>query len=106
MSNTEAWLLVGAAIAVAVAGLAASLDAALARVSRVRADEMAEQGVPGARRLVRVTADPARYFNLVLLVRVTCEMAAAVLVALVCVREWGVSWKAGVLATLIMAVIS
>ena len=106
MSSTEAWLLVGAAIAVAVAGLAACLDAALARVSRVRADEMAEQGVPGAKRLVRVTADPARYFNLVLLVRVTCEMAAAVLVTMVCVREWGLAWKAGALATVIMAVVS
>ena len=106
MSDTEALLLVGAAAAVAVGGLAACLDAALARVSRVRADEMAEQGVPGARRLVRVTADPARYFNLVLLVRVTCEMAAAVLVTMVCVREWGLGWKAGALATVIMAVVS
>jgi len=106
MSGTEAWLLVGAAIAVGVAGLAACLDAALARVSRVRANEMAEQGVPGAKRLVRVTADPARYFNLVLLVRVTCEMAAAVLVTMVCVREWGLAWKAGALATVIMAVVS
>ena len=106
MSDTEAWLLVGAAAAVAVAGLAACLDAALARVSRVRAGEMAEQGVPGAKRLVRVTADPARYFNLVLLVRVTCEMAAAVLVTMVCVREWGLGWKAGALATVIMAVVS
>jgi len=106
VSDTEAWLLVGAAAAVAVAGLAACLDAALARVSRVRADEMAERGVPGAKRLVRVTADPARYFNLVLLVRVTCEMAAAVLVTMVCVREWGLAWKAGALATVIMAVVS
>jgi CBS domain containing-hemolysin-like protein len=106
VSDTEAWLLVGAAAAVAVAGLAACLDAALARVSRVRAGEMAEQGVPGAKRLVRVTADPARYFNLVLLVRVTCEMAAAVLVTMVCVHEWGLGWKAGALATVIMAVVS
>jgi CBS domain containing-hemolysin-like protein len=67
---------------------------------------MAEQGVPGAQRLVRVTSDPARYFNLVLLVRVTCEMAAAVLVTMVCVREWGLGWEAGALATVIMAVVS
>jgi CBS domain containing-hemolysin-like protein len=106
VSDIEAWLLVGAAAAVAVAGVAACLDAALARVSRVRAGEMAEQGVPGAKRLVRVTADPARYFNLVLLIRVTCEMAAAVLVTMVCVREWGLAWKAGALATVIMAVVS
>ncbi len=106
MSATEAWLLVGAAAAVAVGGLAACLDAALARVSRVRASEMAEQGVPGAARLVRVTSDPPRYFNLVLLIRVTCEMAAAVLVTMVCVREWGLGWEAGALGTVIMAVVS
>ncbi len=106
MNSAEAWLLAGAAVAVAIAGLAACLDAALARVSRVRAQEMAENGVPGAQRLVRVAADPARYFNLVLLVRVTCEMAAAVLVAIVCIREWGLGWKSGVLATVIMAVVS
>jgi len=106
VSGTEVWLLVGAVAAVAVAGLAACLDAALARVSRVRADEMVEQGVPGARRLVRITADPARYFNLVLLVRVVCELAAAVLVTMVCVREWGLTWQAGAIATGVMAVVS
>jgi CBS domain containing-hemolysin-like protein len=106
LNATEAGLLVGAVAAVGVAGIAACLDAALARVSRVRAAEMAEQGVPGAQRLVRLTSDPARYVNLVLLVRVVCELAAAVLVTMVCVHEWGLTWYAGAIATGVMAVVS
>ena len=106
MNGAQALLLVGAGAAVAVAGLAACLDAALGRVSRVRAAEMAEQGLPGAERLVRLTSDPARYVNLVLLVRVVGELAAAVLVTMVCVHEWGLTWYAGVIATVVMAVVS
>ena len=106
MSTSQVWLLVGALIAVAVAGLAACLEAALARVSRVRAAEMAEQGVPGAARLERITADPPRYFNLVLLVRVVGELSAAVLVTMVTVHAWGLTWYAGAFATAVMAVVS
>ena len=106
MNSAQAWLLVGAVAAVGVAGLAACLDAALARVSRVRAAEMAEASVPGAERLVRLTSDPARYVNLVLLVRVVCELAAAVLVTMVVVHEWGLTWYAGAFATAVMAVVS
>jgi len=102
----QVWLLIGALVAVAVAGLAAALDAALARVSPVRAAEMVEQGVPGAARLERITADPARYFNLVLLVRVVGELSAAVLVTMVFVRQWGLTWYAGAVATAVMAVVS
>lgn len=106
MTALQVWLLIGALVAVAVAGLAAALDAALARVSPVRAAEMVEQGVPGAARLERITADPARYFNLVLLVRVVGELSAAVLVTMVFVRQWGLTWYAGAVATAVMAVVS
>jgi CBS domain containing-hemolysin-like protein len=106
VTASQVWLLVGALIAVAVAGLAAALDAALARISVVRAAEMAEQGVPGAARLERITADPARYFNLVLLVRVVGELSAAVLVTMACVHQWGLTWYAGAIATAVMAVVS
>jgi CBS domain containing-hemolysin-like protein len=106
VTGTQVWLLVGALAAVAVAGLAACLDAALARISPVRAAEMVEHGVPRAARLERITADPARYFNLVLLVRVVGELAAAVLVTMVTVHQWGLTWYAGAFATAVMAVVS
>ncbi len=103
---TIAWLLVGAAFSVAVAGLAAGVDAALARISRVRAAELLEHGEPGAARLVRLTADPARYVNLVLLIRVVGEMAAAVMVTMVCVHQWGLTLGAGAITVVIMALVS
>jgi len=106
VTATIVWLLVGAVISVLIAGLAAGVDAALARISRVRAAELLEQGEPGAARLVRLTADPARYVNLVLLIRVVGEMAAAVMVTMVCAHRWGLTFGTGVLSVAIMAVVS
>ena len=106
MTAAIAWLLVGAAVSVFVAGLAASVEAALAQMSRVRAEELLEQGAPGAARLVRLTADPARYVNLVLLIRVVGELTAAVMVTMVCVRRFGLTWGAGAIAAAVMVVVS
>ncbi|MBS2961951.1 HlyC/CorC family transporter [Actinocrinis puniceicyclus] len=106
MTATIAWLLVGAAVSVLVAGLAAGVEAALARISRVRAAELLDRGEPGAARLVRLTADPARYVNLVLLIRVVGEMAAAVMVTMVCAHRWGLTFGTGALSVAIMAVVS
>ena len=106
MTATIAWLLVGAAAAVLTAGLAAGVESALAQVSRVRAEEMLEHGVPGSARLVRLTADPARYVNLLLLIRVVGEVTAAVMVAMVCVHRWGLTWGAGAIAVAVMVVVS
>ena len=106
MTATIAWLLVGATVSVLIAGLAAGVEAALARISRVRAAELLERGEPGAARLVRLTADPARYVNLVLLIRVVGEMAAAVMVTMVCAHRWGLTFGTGALSVAIMAVVS
>lgn len=106
MTATIVWLLVGAVLSVLVAGLAAGVEAALARISRVAAAELLERGAPGAARLVRLTADPARYVNLVLLIRVVGEMAAAVMVTMVCAHRWGLTFGTGALSVAIMAVVS
>jgi CBS domain containing-hemolysin-like protein len=106
VTATIVWLIVGAVVSVLIAGLAAGVDAALARISRVRAAELLEQGAPGAARLVRLTQDPARYVNLVLLIRVVGEMAAAVMVTMVCAHRWGLTFGTGALSVAIMAVVS
>jgi CBS domain containing-hemolysin-like protein len=106
MSGTELLLLVGAVCSVVVAGLAACVDAALARISRVRAAELVEQDVTGAARLLRLYADPARYVSLALLIRVFCELAAAVLVTMDCVREWGLTAAAALISVSVMTVVS
>ncbi|WP_297735009.1 hemolysin family protein [Nocardioides sp.] len=65
-----------------LAGLFSAADASLAGFSHARAEELAEEGRPGSRRLVRILGDPARYLNTALLLRLLCETAAIVLVAL------------------------
>ncbi|MEU0931878.1 MULTISPECIES: hemolysin family protein [unclassified Embleya] len=99
-------LVVGAIVLVVVAGLFACLETALARISRVRAEELVREERRGAKRLLTVVQDPARYLNLALLVRVACELSAAVLVTVVCMDDFAETWQA-VLATIgIMVVVS
>jgi CBS domain containing-hemolysin-like protein len=68
-----------AALLVALAGLSSAADAALGSFSPARASELAVEGRPGARHLVRLLADRPRYLNTALLVRLLCEVAAIVL---------------------------
>ena len=106
MSAALFWQIVVSVALVAVAGLSACADAALSRVSRVRAAELVEEGVPGAGRLKQILDDPARYLNLVLLTRVGCEMAAAVVVTVMCVEHLDTVWGAAFLAIGVMIVVS
>jgi CBS domain containing-hemolysin-like protein len=80
MSAADIWLLVIAAILVAVAGVFSSADAALTSMSRVRAQELADDGGRAAERLLKITDDPPRFLNTALFLRMLCEIAAVVLV--------------------------
>jgi CBS domain containing-hemolysin-like protein len=59
-----------------VAGGLACLEVALSRVSRVRVEELVREDRRGALRLQQVMADPPRSLNLLLLLRMICELAA------------------------------
>ena len=80
MSSGDPWLLLSAALLVFFAGLFSSADAALASVSRVRAEELVAEGRRGARRLLTIAEDPPRYLNTALFLRMLCEITAVVLV--------------------------
>jgi len=97
---------VGAAVLVVVAGLCAAADAALSRVSRAQVEEFARDGRRGATALRRVIAEPPRYLNLVLLLRVVGEMAAAVMVAVWMVTNFHYSWSTVLVAAAVMVVVS
>ncbi|MEV0040446.1 hemolysin family protein [Streptomyces sp. NPDC050804] len=101
-----AQLIVGAVALVVVAWLAASAEAGLARVSSFRAAEAVRSGRRGAAKLEQVAADPTRYLNVALLVRVACEMAAGVLVTYVCLNEFEETWSALVVAIGVMVLVS
>ena len=80
MSGNDTWLLVIAALLVVVAGLFSAAEAALAAVSRVRAEELAAEGKGGSGRLLTIAEDPPRYLNTALFLRMLCEITAVVLV--------------------------
>jgi CBS domain containing-hemolysin-like protein len=87
-------LLVYAVVLVFLAGLASMTDAALATVSSARASEMAREGQRGAAALAAVAGDVVRHLNLLLLLRLVCELTATTLVALVAVDTYGAGWRA------------
>jgi CBS domain containing-hemolysin-like protein len=97
-------LLVAVAFVVA-AGLLACLEVALSRVSRVRVEELVEEGRAGSARLQTLLADPPRSLNLLLLLRLGCELAAAGIVTSYCVDRIPGSWAVA-LAVLVMVVVS
>ncbi|MFF4709981.1 hemolysin family protein [Streptomyces eurythermus] len=99
-------LVLGAIALVVVAWLAACAEAGLARVSSFRAEEAVKSGRRGSARLAQVAADPTRYLNVALLVRVACEMAAATLVTYACLQEFSATWQALLVALGVMVLVS
>src|SRR2546430_7882267 len=99
-------LLLWAAGLTVLAGLFAMTDSALSRVSPARATEMAREGVRGAGALQAVAADVVRHLNLLLLLRLLCELSATTLVAVFTIRDWGVGWLAGSVTAGSMTVVS
>ena len=99
-------LLIYAVVLVFLAGLASMTDAALATVSPARAGEMAREGQRGAAALAAVAGDVVRHLNLLLLLRLLCELTATTLVALVCVDTYGAGWRAALVTAGAMTVVS
>ena len=95
-----------AVVLVFLAGLASMTDAALATVSSARAAEMAREGERGAAALTVVAGDVVRHLNLLLLLRLLCELTATTLVALVAVDSWGVGWRAALVTAGAMTLVS
>jgi CBS domain containing-hemolysin-like protein len=99
-------LIVTAAGLVVLAGLFAMSDAAVSTVSPGRAGEMRRENVRGAGALEVIAADPSRYTNLLLLLRLVCELTATTLVALVLINAIQTGWLAVLTTAVIMAVVS
>lgn len=97
--------LFGAIALIILGGLFAAIDAAIGSVSQARVDELVRDERPGAVRLARVMAERARYVNLVVLLRIICEITATVLLVDFLYRDLGLDWGLFAAAT-IMVVIS
>jgi CBS domain containing-hemolysin-like protein len=99
-------LVSGAIALVVVAWLAACAEAGLARVSSFRAEEAVRNGRRGSAKLAQIAADPTRYLNVALLVRVACEMAAAALVTYACLQQFPGTTRALLVAIGVMVLVS
>jgi magnesium and cobalt exporter, CNNM family len=100
------WLVSAAVVLTLLAGLCASAEAALARVSRVRVQDLVAQRRRGAHRLQEMLVDAPRTLNVLLLLRVSFELSAVVVVAAVFVRVFGPTARAFALTAAVMIVVS
>ncbi|HKE50809.1 MAG TPA: DUF21 domain-containing protein, partial [Actinomycetes bacterium] len=107
MTSGDLIMLLIAAVLILIAALCASAEAAISRISRVRAETLAEEGRAGSAKLLAVVDDPPRYVNLALLLRVAAEMTAAVLVTIFFLDLFdGSRWRAVLAAGAVMVVVS
>jgi CBS domain containing-hemolysin-like protein len=106
IAGVDVAALVVAICLVPLGGLLACVDAALGRVSVARVEELVREDRRGASSLLVIVNDRARYTNLLLLLRVTCELTATVLVTIFARRAFGTDWTVAALTVIVMVVVS
>ncbi len=99
-------LIVVAVVLILLAGVFAAADAALMSISRARVDAVVRARRAGARALAAVVADRPRHVNLLLLLRLTTETAATVLIVVALAPAFSAPWIGVLLAGVIMVVVS
>ncbi|MEJ8279346.1 hemolysin family protein [Pseudonocardia spirodelae] len=103
---TTVWLIVATVLLVLLAGVFAAADSALMSISRARVDAVVRAGRAGGRALAAVVADRPRHVNLLMLLRVTCETVAVILLALALAPLFSATWIGLVLTGVIMVLAS
>ncbi len=99
-------LVVPATISIIFAFLLSASDAALFRMSRVRAQELYDEGRSGAKSLLTVVADSPAYLAVIAFLRVVAEATTAVLLTLAVEVLVGNLVQALFLSIAIMAIVS
>jgi CBS domain containing-hemolysin-like protein len=105
VTSSDVVALVIAICLVPLGGLLACVDSAVGRVSAARVEEFLREQRKGARALRVIVADRARYTNLLLMLRLTCELTATVLATLVARSQFGGRWPVPLCTVVIMVVI-
>ena len=95
-----------AIVLILLAGILVATDAAISAFSKARAEELVEEGNPGATRLLRIIEDPAPYLNSLLLLRVLTETTGIVIVAALVADEVGGFWTNVLIAGGAMTLVS
>ncbi|MBA3432283.1 MAG: HlyC/CorC family transporter [Actinobacteria bacterium] len=83
-----------------VAAFATMSEAAIARISRVKAHHLAQQHKKGGGLLGRISEDPAPYMNVVVLTRVLALIAATVIATSVAAARWNGAGAAAAVAVM------
>ena len=81
--TASVWMILTVILLMAVAGVLSTVETAVSAISRARVTEMVRDEVAGAKALVRVLDFRARNVNVLVLLRTLCEVAGAVLVAVI-----------------------
>lgn len=96
--------LLGAIALILIGGLFAAIDAAISTVSIARVEELVREERPGAARLALLVTDRPRYINLVVLLRITCETIATVLLVAYLAEYFALQWALAVAAAIMVVV--
>ena len=102
-STMSLYAIAAIVLLLAFAGFLAATESALTSISRVLIEEL--ESKRGGELLKRFGKQPAKYLNVILLVRKTCELTATVLLASILLRNYP-SAQAMSLTVLIMVIVS
>ncbi len=87
MTAVDAWELGAVLVLILIAALLAAAEVSITRMGRFRAYHMQEEGVRGARAVVRIVENPAPYLNVVLLLTLLTQLGGTTLASVVAVRH-------------------
>lgn len=99
-------LILAAIVSILIAFLLALAEAAIWRMSRVRAQELLDERRPGASALVTIVGDSAAYLSVTAFLRIVAEATTAVLITLGAVDLVDGFWKPLLMAIGVMALVS
>jgi CBS domain containing-hemolysin-like protein len=90
LSNSDIWMLVAIIVLLAILGFLAMAETALSRISRVKAQAMADaSGTRRARSLARLASHPERFINALLVTVTICQTGQAFLTSILADRLFG-----------------
>jgi CBS domain containing-hemolysin-like protein len=105
VTSGEVWHVLAVIGLVLLAGILSCVDAAIARFSPARAEELYEAGRPGSGHLLHVAQDQAPHIAALLLARITVEVGAVVLTTSWVIGRFGnsasVIWPLVIVAALV-----
>jgi len=88
VTTVDYWELAAVLALVLVAALLAAAEVSITRMSRFRAYHLEEEGNRGAKAMVRIAENPARYLNVVLLLTLLTQLGGTTLAGVVAIRHF------------------